>query len=144
MVPVMHVPSRGGSSRSRGLSPRACGATGPSADPSSLPSAGRGCPRHAPTGPRGDLSWKSGSRHRGPQASAWVALLLVTALDASLLQQLAGLLLRHPLASLLDDRAHSTTYLVVDVEQGAARSAWPQWSPTLPDRSARLDVRGGQ
>src|SRR3954464_2331629 len=34
------------------------------------------------------------------------ALLLVASLDAGLLQQLAVLLLRHPLASLLDDRTH--------------------------------------
>jgi hypothetical protein len=33
-------------------------------------------------------------------------LLLVTALNASLLEQLAVLLLRHPLAALLDDRTH--------------------------------------
>jgi hypothetical protein len=35
-------------------------------------------------------------------------LLLVTALDACLLQQLAVLLLGHALATLLDDRAHET------------------------------------
>jgi hypothetical protein len=36
-------------------------------------------------------------------------LLLVSALDPSLLQQLAVLFLRHALAALLDDRAHETT-----------------------------------
>jgi hypothetical protein len=35
--------------------------------------------------------------------------LLVAALDARLLQQLAVLLLGHPLAALLDDRAHGTS-----------------------------------
>jgi hypothetical protein len=35
-------------------------------------------------------------------------LLLVTALDACLLQQLAVLLLGHALTTLLDDRAHET------------------------------------
>src|SRR3954449_12369826 len=35
-----------------------------------------------------------------------IALLLVASLDAGLLQQLAVLLLRHPLAPLLDDRTH--------------------------------------
>jgi hypothetical protein len=36
------------------------------------------------------------------------ALLLVTALNPGLLQQLAVLLLGHTLATLLDDRAHET------------------------------------
>jgi hypothetical protein len=37
---------------------------------------------------------------------AVVRLLLVTPLDARLLEQLAMLLLRHALATLLDDRTH--------------------------------------
>jgi hypothetical protein len=37
------------------------------------------------------------------------ALLLVAALDPRPLQQLAVLLLRHPLAPLLDDRTHTET-----------------------------------
>jgi hypothetical protein len=37
------------------------------------------------------------------------SLLLVAALDARLLQKLAVLLLGHPLAALLDDRAHGTS-----------------------------------
>ena len=45
---------------------------------------------------------------------AGTRLLLVAALNARLLQQLAVLLLRHPLASLLDDRAHCATYLTVE------------------------------
>ena len=40
------------------------------------------------------------------RTSGAAALLLVAALDAGLAQQLAVLLLRHPLAALLDDRAH--------------------------------------
>src|SRR5579871_5741741 len=42
---------------------------------------------------------------------AGTRLLLVAALDARLLQQLAVLLLGHALAALLDDRAHGTTLL---------------------------------
>src|ERR1700683_3301537 len=42
---------------------------------------------------------------------AGTRLLLVAALDARLLQQLAVLLLGHALAALLDDRAHRTTLL---------------------------------
>jgi hypothetical protein len=38
-------------------------------------------------------------------------LLLVTALDTGLLQELAVLLLRHPLATLLDNRTHETPSL---------------------------------
>jgi hypothetical protein len=40
--------------------------------------------------------------------SKTAGLLLVTTLDARLLQQLAVLLLRHPLAALLDDRTHAS------------------------------------
>src|SRR5580693_332938 len=42
---------------------------------------------------------------------AGTRLLLVAALDARLLQQLAVLLLSHALAALLDNRAHGTTLL---------------------------------
>src|SRR5579872_7115929 len=42
---------------------------------------------------------------------AGTRLLLVAALDARLLQQLAVLLLGHALAALLDNRAHGTTLL---------------------------------
>jgi hypothetical protein len=38
------------------------------------------------------------------------ALLLISALDAGLLEQLAMLLLSHPLTALLDDGAHGTTF----------------------------------
>jgi len=43
-----------------------------------------------------------------------VSLLLVTPLDSSALEQLTVLLLRHPLATLLDDRAHGTPRTVVE------------------------------
>jgi hypothetical protein len=38
------------------------------------------------------------------------ALLLIPALNAGLLEQLTVLLLSHPLAALLDDGAHGTTF----------------------------------
>jgi hypothetical protein len=38
---------------------------------------------------------------------AWWVLLLVASLDARLLEQLAVLLLRHPLTPLLNDRTHA-------------------------------------
>jgi hypothetical protein len=47
-------------------------------------------------------------------------LLLVPALDARFLQQLAVLLLRHPLAALLDDRAHQATTLLGTTADGHA------------------------
>src|SRR6202035_3938108 len=50
------------------------------------------------------------------------ALLLVSALDAGLLQQLAMLLLSHPLAALLDDGAHGTTFGPHSTERKRARS----------------------
>src|SRR5579863_9239250 len=56
-----------------------------------------------------DISpYRARCRHTpGPRSISW--LLLVPALDAGLLQQLAVLLLGHALATLLDDRAHETT-----------------------------------
>src|SRR5215207_1701687 len=64
----------------------------------------------------------------GPAARA-LRLLLVTTLDARLLQQLAVLLLRHALAALLDDGTHEKTFVRrVDGEwRGRARSR-----PALP------------
>jgi hypothetical protein len=43
------------------------------------------------------------------EAMTGESLLLVPALDAGLLEQLAVLLLGHALAALLDDRTHETT-----------------------------------
>ncbi len=59
-------------------------------------------------GPRRNIRW--GPHHayatRADSISKRSGLLLVTALDARPLQQLAVLLLRHPLTPLLNDRAH--------------------------------------
>src|SRR6516165_11056140 len=65
---------------------------------------------------------------------AGIRLLLVPALDARLLQQLAVLLLRHALAALLDDRAHETTLLGLADDGHAntlARSGRLDTHPTL-------------
>ena len=56
-----------------------------------------------------EVSRHPGDEHDASRASGAVrALLLVAPLDAGLLQQLAVLLLRHPLAALLDDGAHGS------------------------------------
>jgi hypothetical protein len=60
------------------------------------------------------------------------ALLLVSALDASLLQQLAVLLLGHPLAPLLDHRTHEGTLTGADRLEADAGT---------PRRRARLVAR---
>src|SRR5258708_26002843 len=58
-----------------------------------------------------------------PRDPAGRQLLLVPALNARLAQQLAMLLLRHPLAALLDYRAHETTL------DRYPRATAPQQSP---------------
>src|SRR5579859_4761161 len=56
-------------------------------------------------------SWpKASEQPEPPRPGYLVLLLLVPALDAGLLEKLAVLLLGHPLAALLDDGAHGTTF----------------------------------
>ena len=62
----------------------------------------------------------------GVGASDPKPLLLVPALDTRLLQQLAVLLLRHPLAALLDDRAHQATTLLGTTADGHAITLTPR------------------
>jgi hypothetical protein len=50
------------------------------------------------------------------------SLLLVPALDARLLEQLAMLLLGHALAALLDDRPHETTPFLGTADDGHANA----------------------
>jgi len=72
-------------------------------------------------------------------ARAWragddrVVLLLVAALDARLLQQLAVLLLGHPLTPLLDDRTHYPTSLAVNSLRSSLANSLDAHSPRTID-----------
>src|SRR5262249_20856018 len=61
-----------------------------------------------------------GHRSGGGPGTLTSALLLVPALDPRPLQQLAVLLLRHPLAALLDDRAHQASIFLGTTADGHA------------------------
>src|SRR5487761_2249837 len=68
----------------------------------------------------------AGTRQPSPARPVRLALLLISALDAGLLEQLAMLLLSHPLTALLDDGAHGTTFGPHSTERKRARSPAPR------------------
>jgi HAD superfamily hydrolase (TIGR01490 family) len=72
-------------------------------------------------------------RRRRMRRYALRRLLLVAPLDARLLQQLAVLLLGHPLAPLLDDRTHAETS---SMPGAPGRSRW--WKPGRDRRTGRI------
>src|SRR5919206_450570 len=66
---------------------------------------------------------------RTTEGGTSLSSLLVAPLDASLLQQLAVLLLRHPLAPLLDDRTHGVAPDVVAARCPDLAWPWPHRAP---------------